>query len=784
MKYKTVAVLGAGVMGAQIAAHFVNAGFTTKLYDLPVEGDNPKAGVQKSIKMLTKLKPSPLGMPSLAARIEANDYENDLKGLHSCDLVVEAISERLDWKNALFESITPYLNEKAILATNSSGLSIEKMAECLPQSVKPRFCGVHFFNPPRYMKLVELIPSTQTDPGVLDALETLLVDRLGKGVIRAKDTPNFIANRVGVFAFLSTLQHAATFNLSPETVDVLTGPLLGRAKSATYRTMDVVGLDVLSHVVKTLKDNTIEDPWLSCYSLPTWVQSLIDAGAVGQKVKKGIYQKTKDGLTVFDSEKGQYRCVQPPSNMTLIEQLKGMPLADRLKACQHDNSPEAQFVWKVHQDLFHYSAYHLCDIAQSVRDIDCAIRWGFGWEMGPFELWQAMEYPHVLESLQAAIASNDTLSSAPLPQWTEQVSALYRDSGAYAPSEQSFSTTSKLPVYQKQIAPLSMNAPQKGKGTTLSTTTNTRLWTIKDDVYLYSWYTPRNCVGSEVLEGLLAAIETTEQQGQALVLYPDLSSDFSVGANLKQVTKALSVGAYDVFEKAVRLFQQASLRLKYSEVPCVAALRGLVLGGGCELALYCDKRVAAFETYIGLVETGVGLIPAAGGTTLMAKEAASAMTAPERSAKLLQRFKQLAMAETATSALDAIEKGYLQPSDPIVMQSENLLMVAIENARSMALSGYTAPPKSVFPATGTQGKAQLLSLIENMKAGHMITPHDVTVATHLANVICGGEITPGTLINEQWAFALELEAFLALGRDTKTQERIQYTLQNGKPLRN
>ena len=779
MKVKQIAVLGAGVMGAQIAAHFANAGFKTLLYDLAQEGDNPKAAVQKAKAMLLKMKPAPLASPEFIHDIRACDYEHDLPALKNCQVVIEAISERMDWKQALYEMVSPFISANAVLATNSSGLSIEKMQAALPADLQSRFCGMHFFNPPRYMKLVELIPGSKTNPKLLDGLETLLADSLGKQVIRAKDTPNFIANRVGVFSFLSTLHYAEKYKLSPETVDALTGPLLGRAKSATYRTMDVVGLDVLHAVIGTLEVAATDDPWKSHFKLPDWILKIMEGGALGQKTRKGVYEKRKEGLCVFDVTAQNWRPVKAPSNMELIEKLKTMPLSERLSWCQHEQSPEAQFIWKSHQDLFHYCAYHLNDIAETARDVDDAIRWGFGWQLGPFAMWSAIDFTETRNSIQRAIADKQLLSDAPLPAWVDSVSAVYRQGGAYAPSRKDYIPPSRLPVYSKQLLRQLKKAP-----TTLSETTLTKLWTLKDDVFIFTWNTPRNCVGTEVLEGILSAIEKTEAQGQALVLHPGNGEDFSVGADLKMVSQVLKVKAYDRFESAVKLFQQTTRALKYSSVPTIAALKGMVLGGGCEIALYCDRRVAALESYIGLVESGVGLIPAAGGTALMAYESAQARTPAESMACLTERFKQLAMAKAATSAYEARDMGYLKQSDPIVLQTENLLHAAIENGKAMAQSGYRPPRTQLFRAMGEQGMALLMTLIENMKVGHMVTPHDVTVATHLARVICGGPVSSGTLVSESWLFDLELEAFMALGHEEKTQARIQHTLVNGKPLRN
>ena len=413
---RKVAVFGAGVMGAQIAAHLVNAGVPTVLFDLPDPGGG-NGIVLKSIGALGKQQPPPLGTRDLADFIEPANYAEHLGRLAQCDLVIEAIAERLDWKTELYRKVAPALSPQAIFATNTSGLSIGALAAACPQPLRARFCGVHFFNPPRYMHLVELIPSADCAPEMLDRLETFLVTTLGKGVIRAKDTPNFLANRVGVFSMLDTVANAAKFGLRFDVVDALTGPLLGRPKSATFRTADVVGLDTFAHVVRTMHAGLREDPWHELYTVPDWLERLIAAGALGAKTKGGIYQKRGRDLFVLDPASGAHVPAGAQADGKVVELLKVADLAERFSALRASDHPQAQFLWACFRDTFHYIAYHLADIAHSARDLDLAMRWGFGWKRGPFELWQAAGWSRIAGWIEADIRERKALAQAPLPQW-------------------------------------------------------------------------------------------------------------------------------------------------------------------------------------------------------------------------------------------------------------------------------------------------------------------------------------------------------------------------------
>src|SRR5688572_30332685 len=435
LRIRKVAVLGAGVMGAQIAAHLVNADVDTVLFDLPAKEGAKNGIVDKAIANLAKLSPSPLASKSKAAAITAANYDEHLARLKDCDLVIEAIAERLDWKKDLYAKILPHLSPSAILASNTSGLSINSLADVLDESLHHRFCGVHFFNPPRYMHLAELIPCAQTDPAVLAGLESFLVTTLGKGVVYAKDTPNFIGNRIGVFSILSTLHHTAAFGLGFDEVDALTGPLLGRPKSATYRTSDVVGLDTMAHVIKTMADTLPDDPWHKYFKAPDWLQALIAKGALGQKSGAGIFVKKGKDIHVLDLKAQDYRPAAGEAAPEVVEILKTKdPVAKfaKLRASAH---PQAQFLWSLFRDLFHYSAFHLASIADTARDVDLAIRWGYGWSLGPFETWQAAGWRQVAGWIAEDIAAGKSMSNAPLPAWaTDGRDGVHGAQGSFSPA--------------------------------------------------------------------------------------------------------------------------------------------------------------------------------------------------------------------------------------------------------------------------------------------------------------------------------------------------------------
>ncbi|WP_323072924.1 3-hydroxyacyl-CoA dehydrogenase NAD-binding domain-containing protein [Mycetohabitans endofungorum] len=805
---RKVAVLGAGVMGAQIAAHLINAKVPVLLFDLPAK-EGPKNGIAlNAIEHLKKLSPAPLGVKGDAAHTVAANYEDDLDKLRECDLVIEAIAERMDWKHDLYKKVSPYIGEKAIFATNTSGLSIIRLSEGFSDDMKARFCGVHFFNPPRYMHLVELIPTEHTRPEVLDQLETVLTSVVGKGVVRAKDTPNFIANRVGIFSILAVIAEAAKFGLRFDEVDDLTGSRLGRAKSATFRTADVVGLDTMAHVIKTMQDNLADDPFFPVYQTPPVLAALVTKGALGQKSGAGFYKKEGKAIKVLDAKTGEYVDSGAKADELVARILKRAP-AERLKLLRESTHPQAQFLWSIFRDVYHYIAVHLESIADNARDVDLAIRWGFGWNEGPFEGWQAAGWQQVAQWVQEDIRAGKALADVVLPAWVldgpvGEQGGVHTAQGSWSPARRTFAPRSTLPVYRKQVfrAPLVGEASNDPRtyGKTVFETDAVRAWVDErageDDVLILSFKSKMNTIGPSVIDGITQAIDVAEQQYKALVIWQPTSlklgapgGPFSAGANLEEAMPAFMMGGAKGIEPFVQKFQQGMLRVKYANVPVISAASGIALGGGCELLLHSAKRVAHVETYIGLVEVGVGLVPAGGGLKEAALRAAQAATDAGATGNLLQflqkPFEAAAMAKVSSSAHEARTLGYLKPSDTIVFNVHELLDTAKNEARALAAAGYRPPlPANAIPVAGRSAISTIKASLVNMRDGRFISEHDFLIACRIAEVICGGDVEAGSTVDEAWLLALERRAFVALLGTQKTQERIMGMLQTGKPVRN
>lgn len=783
---RKVAVLGAGVMGAQIAAHLVNAKVPTILFDLPAKEGDKSAIAKKAIDGLKKLKPAPFAAKDRAAYITPANYDEHLELLKECDLVIEAIAERLDWKADLYSKVAPFLGEQTIFATNTSGLSINALAQSCPESVRPRFCGVHFFNPPRYMHLVEIIPCQTSEAGMLDNLERFLVSTLGKGVVRAKDTPNFVANRVGVFSMLATIANAEKYGIRFDVVDDLTGPRLGRPKSATFRTADVVGLDTFAHVVKTMQDTLPNDPWHSLFQSPSWLQTLIQNGALGQKTKRGIYKKDGKQMFVLNPASGEYVEAGQKGDDAVKNILKESNPALKFKKLRESQHPQAQFLWACFRDVFHYISYHLADIADNARDLDLAIRWGFGWSVGPFETWQAAGWQQVATWLQEDIAAGQTLATAALPAWVtdgDRAGVHFAD-GSYNAAQQTLSPRSTLSVYQRQLAParvLGETAPDLGK--TVFENEGVRAYSNGDGVLVVSFNSKAHAIGPQVLEGVNKALDIAEAEYRALVIW-QTEEPFSVGADLQSMMPAFMMGDWKGIENIVKNFQDTSMRLKYSQIPVVAATQGYAFGGGCEFVMHADKVVAALETYIGLVEVGVGLLPAGGGCKEFALRAANEAKG-DMLAAVKDYFMAIATAKVGTSALEGQEIGFIKKTDTVVFNAYELLYVAKQEALAMAEAGYRPPLKvKAFPVAGRAGAASIKGQLVNMLEGQFISKHDFTIASLIADIMTGGDVEQGTLVDEQWILDLERKGFMQLLRNPLTQARIANMLTTGKPLRN
>jgi 3-hydroxyacyl-CoA dehydrogenase len=800
---KKVAVLGAGVMGAQIAAHLVNCKVPVILFDLPAKEGAKNGIVTKAIEGLKKLKPAPLGVPEDAALIQAANYEEHMELLTGCDLIIEAIAERMDWKTDLYHKIAPFIAEGAIVASNTSGLSITKLSEALPEAIKPRFCGIHFFNPPRYMYLVELINTPTTQPQILDDLETFVTSGLGKGVVRAHDTPNFIGNRIGIAGMLGVMKQVENFGLRYDVVDDLTGKKLGRASSGTFRTADVVGLDTMTHVIKTLQDNLSLDatkgaaqfdPFYGNFATPAVLAKLLELGNLGQKTSAGFYKKVGHDILRFDATAQDYVPGGGKADEVVGRMLK-KPAGERLKLLRNAEGAEPRFLWAIIRDQLHYSAVHLKTVAETARDIDLAMRWGFGMKQGPFELWQEAGWLNVANMIKEDIDAGKALCKEPLPEWVfkgpvAEAGGVHTLAGSWSASSSKYVPRRNLPVYKRQHFPEdvagSITSKAETAGKTLHEDDAIRLWTLDDEVVIASIKTKMHAISPDVAEGLSLAIDMAEKDYKGLVIWsPD--EMFSAGADLQAMLPAFMMSGVSAINEVEHELQKVMLKLRYASVPTVSAVRGLALGGGCEMAVFSAKRVVAMESYIGLVEVGVGLVPGAGGLAYISRRAAenaAASTNKDIVPFITEGFTAAAMAKVGTSAIESRKLGYLLDSDVIVPNKDELLFVAINEAKAMYNSGYRAPLKRSFAVAGRNGIATIKGSLVNMRDGGFISQHDFDIAAKIAHVVCGGDVDVGTMVTEEYLMTLERQAFCSLLTHAKTQERIMGMMSTGKPVRN
>jgi 3-hydroxyacyl-CoA dehydrogenase len=784
--FKQIAVLGAGVMGVQIAAHFANAGIPSLLFDLPKEGEDKSAIAKQAIKALAKQKPEPLALARFASRISACNYDDDLEKLSTCDLVIEAIGERLEWKTGLYDKIVPYLKEEAILASNTSGLSISDLADALPENLRSRFLGVHFFNPPRYMPLVELIAHPLSAADVVDAVESFCVATLGKGVVRARDTVNFIANRLGLFCMMSTFHHAERLSLNFETVDALTGKSIGRPKSATLRTADLVGLDTMRHVLRNAMENLGKDPWASIYRIPSWLDTLVENGAFGAKTKAGVYKKQDGEILVYEPSDNRYRKrkVKIPGKVERV--LKDYKNPKRLAKLREIKDPHAEFLWSIQRDAFHYAAYLLNSIADNARDVDLAIRWGFGWKQGPFEIWQHAGWGEIADLIQADIDNGKTITSEPLPAWVKGIDEVHTPQGSWSPNDSGYHPRSPLPVYHRQRWPELLVGEQAEAQEVLFENDAARFWLTDGDIGVLSFKTKMHAIDNTVLDSLNQAVELAEQQLTGMVIWhPD--EPFSVGADLKSfmpvALKSILPGS-TALDDLLQKFQLSCIRMRKSNIPVVAAVQGLALGGGCELMMQCDRVVAALESYIGLVEVGVGLIPAGSGCMELARRASIKAAGNDTFDALKNIFETVAMGKVATSAEQAKAFGYLRESDIVVMNRHEVLHAAIAQVRALRAANYRPPIEAPIRAGGRAAIANFKAAMTNLHAGGFISDYDMKIGNFVADALCGGAVDAGTELPESWYLRYEREGFRSLLKNPKTHARVKHMLDTGKPLRN
>jgi 3-hydroxyacyl-CoA dehydrogenase len=775
---RKAAVLGAGTMGSRIAAHLANAGIPVLLLDLASEGPARSSIAARSLEALKKGKPAAFYDPSLADRITAGNFDDDLGRLRDCDWVIEAVTEDLAIKRSLLEKIAPHLKPDAILTTNTSGLPLASLATILPEELRSRWFGTHFFNPPRYMRLVEIVSPPGADPTAVAAIAHFADQRLGKEVVFARDTPNFIANRIGVFVMLETVRLMQEEDLTIEEVDVLTGSAIGWPRTGTFRLADLVGIDVLAHVARNFPQEGLQ--------LPPFLATMLERRWLGDKTGRGFYRKEKDaeGKDVryaLNWKTVEYQPAAKPKlpSVEMAKNAERLPerLAQLLSADPRKDKV-VRFHWRLLGALWNYAADVLPEIADNLADIDRAMRAGFNWEMGPFELWDAAGVQYTVERMRAmGIRVSDVamkLEAAGGTSWYRDRSHACFDpaAGEYRPIA--------------QPAGVARVADYRAANGVVRQNPGASLIDLGDGVACLELHSKKDAIGDDIVRLVTETLRPDSaavRNFEAFVITGD-GANFSVGANLLQLLLSAQEGEWDDIDLAVRAFQRMTASIKFCPRPVVVAPFGFCFGGGAEIALHAVRRQAHSELYMGLVETGVGLLPAGGGCKEMFLRAIDHAGALQETT-LRRHFESIAMAKVSTSALEARRFDFLESGDRITMNRHRLLNDAKQFARDIAGAGY-APPmaRETLPAAGESVLATFRIGVRMMREAEYISDHDVKVANHVANVLCGGAIPPGTPVSEQYLLDLEREAFLSLCGEKKTQERIAFTLKTGKPLRN
>ena len=810
-----VAVLGAGTMGARIAAHFANAGVPSYLLDIvpqDAEGSARNKVAAAGLEAALKSKPAAFFEPSLSRLITIGNFEDDLKRLVEVDWIIEAVVENLDLKRALLKKVEGVRKPGTIITTNTSGLPVAKIAEGFSDDFRRAWFGTHFFNPPRYMRLLELIPTPETDRTLLDAVAHFCDVQLGKGIVRAKDTPNFIANRIGTFSVLNVMRLMQEMNLTIEEVDALTGQAVGWPKSATFRTIDLVGLDILGHVVANMTTpdvgasvSPVQLDERSDLKLPDFYKQMLERKWLGDKTKAGFYKKVKaaegqeDERLAVDWKTLEYHPRQKPK-FPLLDMAKNVEeTGARLRMLlglegvgPQKGDKAGAFLWSALSDLWTYSANRVAEISDTVVEIDRAMRLGFNWELGPFELWDAAGVEITVARMKKenrAVAPNvEKLLASGKKSW-------YKDDPTTASTRAYFDlATSAYKPVEVPRGVWSVTAAKKSKGV-VKKNSGASLVDLGDGIGCIEFHSKMNSIGSDIVQLISQSLKPggPGDNFDAFVITND-AANFSVGANLMLLLMSIQEEEWDEVDLAIRTFQGMTQAIKFSPKPVVVAPFGLTLGGGTEISLHAPALQLHPELYMGLVEVGVGLLPGAGGCKemlLRAVDSAQAIRAGGRgeSVELMEAMKKafetIATAKVATSAHEARSLGFLRNSDSITMNRERVLADAKSRALEMVHAGYEPPlPRTDIPAPGENILAALKMGVHLMRQGDYITEYEVKLATKIAEVLCGGNVTPGTPISEQYVLDLEREGFKSLCGEKKTQERIQYTLKTGKTLRN
>jgi 3-hydroxyacyl-CoA dehydrogenase len=795
------AVLGAGTMGAGIAAHLANAGIPTLLLDIaprdltPDEEskgatlDSPAVRnriVNSLFEAAKKLKPAPFMLADNAGLITTGNFEDDLGKIKDCDLVIEAVVENLDIKHKVFAEVEKHRKEGSVIASNTSGIPINKIAEPFSDAFKAHFLGVHFFNPPRYMKLVEVIPTEWTKPEVSCSMFEFLDERLGKGVVPAKDRPNFIANRVGTFGMMATVHAMVEMGLTPTEVDQITGKAIGHASSATFRTADLVGLDVLAHVNKNLYPAIPDDEDRDVFQMPDFLNQMLEKNILGDKTGGGFYKKSKDAegkrvILELDFNTFEYKPQTKTKfpSLDAAKQIEDLP--SRIKTLAWGKDKVGEFLWKTMTRMFIYAANRIPEIADTIVEIDEAIMWGFGWEIGVFETWDAIG---VAESVEKMKAEGQKIPASVEKMLESGATSFYKEeNGQRYFFDFRANSYKEVPAKQGVIILKSL----KDQGKVIKKNSGASMIDLGDGVACLEFHSKMNSIGGDTVQMMNFAIAEVEKNFKGLVI-GNQGANFSVGANLMLLLLAAQEEEWDDINLMIRALQNAVMRIRYSAKPVVTAPFGFAFGGGCEIAIHGDKVRAAAETYIGMVEVGVGLIPAGGGTkemTMRAMDAAKNAPDADPLAFLKKTFELIGMGKVATSAQEARSFGLLRPSDSISMNGNRLIADAKQEVLNLEASGYVQPvERTDILALGEPAQAAMKLALHMMKRGGYVSEHDELIGKRLAKILSGGDLNHQSFVSEQYLLDLEREAFLSLCGERKTQERIAAMLKTGKPLRN
>lgn len=787
---KKVAVLGSGVMGSRIAAHFAGIGLQVLLLDIATR-DLPEDAkpaernkiVNDALAAAAKSNPSPLYTKDVLKRITTGNFTDNMKDIATSDWIIEVVVERLDIKQSVFTEVEKFRKPGTLITSNTSGIPIHMMAEGRSDDFKKHFCGTHFFNPPRYLRLLEIIPTPFTDPEVIDFLMHYGDLYLGKTTVLAKDTPAFIANRIGVFGMMAIMNTMEKLQLSIDEIDALTGPVIGRPKSATFRTADVVGIDTLVKVAKGVQDNCPEDEAKDIFNIPSWLNKMIENNWLGDKSGQGFFKKVKgaDGskdIQVLNLQTLEYQPRSKPKFATLEAAKPIEDLNSRLKVLVSGTDKAGDFYRQFHYALFSYISHRIPEISNELYRVDDGMMAGFGWEIGAFESWDVLGVAKTVEAMKAA-----GYSVAP---WVEEMLAKGNRSFYKVENGKRLAYDVSTGEYKKLPGGEAFLVMKNFANETVWKNSACRTYHLGDDVLGLEWYTKMNSIGGEVLEGIQKSISLAEDKYKGLVIANE-GANFSAGANVGMIFMLAIEQDYDEIDMAIRMFQNTMMRVRYSSIPVVLAPHGLALGGGCEICLHADKVIAAAETYTGLVEVGIGVIPGGGGTKEFVLRAADEMHHGEPETITLQnRFLNIATAKVATSGYEAFEMGiYRKGTDEVSVNIGRRIAEAKKAVINLYDDGYTMPvQRTDIKVLGRSGLGAMYAGINGMHRGKYATDHDVTVAKKLAYVMCGGDLSEQTLVSEQYLLDLEREAFLSLTAEKKTLERIQSILKTGKPLRN